>query len=305
MPKPSTAWPLKTRELHNHHIDSTRWNDFKFRDDDIVIGTWAKSGTTWMQQIIGQLIFDGAEDVPVIDLCPWVDIRFLPYDEMIAALEAQTHRRFLKTHLPVDALVLSPRAKYIFIGRDGRDTVWSLYNHHAGFSEQFYEMMGSVPGIVGPMLEPPSTGIVEYFNAWLDGDGYPFWPFWSHTRSWWDVRDLPNVLLVHFNALKHDMPGEMRRVADFLEIEVAPQRWPTLIEHCTFDYMKKNASKLSGMLDEVFRGGGATFIHRGTNDRWRNLLSQADIDKYEAAARSHLGADCARWLESGELRAGA
>ena len=41
-------WPDKTRELHNHHMKSTVWNDFTFRDDDIVIATYAKSGTTWM-----------------------------------------------------------------------------------------------------------------------------------------------------------------------------------------------------------------------------------------------------------------
>ena len=53
----TTKWPKKTRELHNHHFDSTIWNDFRFRDDDIVISTYAKSGTTWMQQIIAQLLF--------------------------------------------------------------------------------------------------------------------------------------------------------------------------------------------------------------------------------------------------------
>jgi aryl sulfotransferase len=295
------SWPRKTRELHNHHFDSTVWDDFRFRDDDIVIATYAKSGTTWMQQIIGQLIFEGAEEIPVIDLCPWVDIRFLPYAEMIAALEAQSHRRFLKTHLPVDALVFSPRAKYIFIGRDVRDTVWSLYNHHAAFSEQFYEMMRSIPGLVGPLLEPPIPDVVRYFNEWLDGDGYPFWPFWPHTQSWWNIRGLPNVLLVHFNALKEDMPGEIRRVADFLDIEIGAAKWPAILEHCTFDYMKRHASKLSPMLDEVFRGGGASFIHKGTNERWRDALSDADLAKYERAVRANLTADCARWLESGEL----
>ena len=58
-----TAWPRKTRELHSHHFNSTIWNDFVFRDDDIVIGTYAKSGTTWVQQIVAQLIFNGAEDL--------------------------------------------------------------------------------------------------------------------------------------------------------------------------------------------------------------------------------------------------
>ena len=57
-----TDWPEKTRELHNHHMDSTVWNDFAFRDDDIVIATYAKSGTTWTQQIVGQLVLHGDHD---------------------------------------------------------------------------------------------------------------------------------------------------------------------------------------------------------------------------------------------------
>lgn len=51
------TWPRKTRELHNHHFDSTIWNHLQFRDDDIIIATYAKSGTTWMQQIIAQMLY--------------------------------------------------------------------------------------------------------------------------------------------------------------------------------------------------------------------------------------------------------
>jgi hypothetical protein len=100
MNAPAQLWPRKTRELHNHHFDSTVWNDFRFRDDDIVIASYAKSGTTWTQQIVGQLIFAGDPEVNVAELSPWLDLRVPPKDVKLAAVDAQTHRRFLKTHLP-------------------------------------------------------------------------------------------------------------------------------------------------------------------------------------------------------------
>lgn len=62
--------PTRARELHNILMDSTRWDGFRFRDGDIVIGTWGKSGTTWMQQIVSQLLFQGADDMPALDLAP-------------------------------------------------------------------------------------------------------------------------------------------------------------------------------------------------------------------------------------------
>src|SRR4051794_11455018 len=106
----NVEWPRKSRELHNHHFNSTVWNEFKFRDDDIVIATYAKSGTTWVQQIVSQLIFNGAEGLPVAEMSPWVDLRIPPKEVKLGAIESQTHRRFVKTHLPVDALVFSPKA---------------------------------------------------------------------------------------------------------------------------------------------------------------------------------------------------
>ena len=120
------TWPRKTRELHNHHFDSTIWNDIVFRDDDVVIASYAKSGTTWLQQIVAQMQFGGDPDLTVAEISPWLDLRVPPKAVKLAALEAQTHRRLMKTHLPLDALTFSPRAKYLYIARDGRDVVWSL-----------------------------------------------------------------------------------------------------------------------------------------------------------------------------------
>ena len=235
--------PSKTRELHNHHFDSTTWNDFRFRPDDIVIATYQKSGTTWVQQIVAQMLFGPDPDLEVAAMSPWLDLRVPPKAAKLPMVEAQTHRRFLKTHLPLDALVFSPAAKYVYVGRDGRDVVWSVYNHHANANRSWYEALNDTPGRVGPPIEPPPDDIRRYWREWLDHDGHPFWPFWENVRTWWEVRDLPNVLFVHFANLKRDMPGQMRRIAAFLEVPVDEARWGTILEHCSFDWMKRHAAK--------------------------------------------------------------
>ncbi len=257
----SPAWPAKTRELHNHHFDSTIWNDFVFRDDDIVIGTYAKSGTTWTQQIVSQLLFQGAEGLEVAEMSPWLDRRVPPKEVKLPAVEAQTHRRFLKTHLPVDALVYSPKAKYLYIGRDGRDVVWSMYNHHANANDLWYQALNDTPGRVGPPIEPPPASIRDYFVDWMEREGHPFWPFWENVRSWWEIRHLPNLMLLHFNDLKADLPGQIRRIAAFLEIPIDESRWPAILEHCSFDNMKVHATRSAPLGGMLWEGGAGTFIH--------------------------------------------
>lgn len=294
-------WPRKTREVRNHHMDSTNWNEFRYRDGDIVIATYSKAGTTWMQQIVGQLIFDGAEDVPIQEISPWLDVRLLPKDVLIAPLEAQTHRRFIKTHLPVDALVFSPRAKYIYIARDGRDVVWSFYHHQINVSDVWYSLVNDTPGRIGPPLERPACDVRQYFNDWLERDGYPYWPFWENIRSWWAIRDLPNVKLIHFSALKRDLPGEIRNIARFLDIAIDEARFPLILKHCGFDHMKKNATRMTPGGDAFFENGGATFFNKGTNGRWRDVLSPEECRRYERMAKEKLGSECAHWLATGEL----
>lgn len=294
-------YPIKTRELHNHHFDSTIWNDFQFRNDDIVIATYAKSGTTWTQQIVAQLLFNGVPNLAVAEMSPWLDLRVPPKAEKLAFVEAQTHHRILKTHLPVDALVYSPQAKYIYIGRDGRDVLWSMYNHHANANDKFYAALNDTPGRIGPPLLPPPHDIRQYWHDWMDKDGYPFWPFWENVRSWWQIRELPNLLLVHFNDLKRDMPAEMRRIAHFLDIPIDEARWPYILEYCSFDWMKKNATKTVPLEGMLWNGGAQTFINKGTNGRWKDTLTPEEISTYETRTIDELGAECAHWLAHGSI----
>jgi aryl sulfotransferase len=295
----TTAWPRKTRELRNQLIDSRVWNEFRFRPDDVVIATYAKAGTTWTQQIVAQLIFGGRDGIGVAELSPWLDLRVPPKEVKLRALEAQQHRRFIKTHLPVDALVFSPEAKYLYVGRDGRDVVWSLYNHHANASDDWYRLYNDRPGRVGPPIDPPPASVRQYFLEWLEGDGHPFWSFWDNVSSWWAIRRLPNVLFLHFADLKRDLPGQMRRIAAFLEIGLDAEAFAAAVRHCGFDYMKTHAELSAPYGGRLFHGGAKIFIHKGTNGRWRDVLSPEDCRRYETTAEERLGRPCARWLAEG------
>ncbi len=292
-------FPRKLRELHNHHFDSTIWNDLQFRGDDVVVAGYARSGTTWMQQIVAQLVFNGDPEVSIADISPWVDLRVGPVLARLAMLEAQAHRRILKTHLPIDALRFSPGAKYIHVARDGRDVAWSLHRHHLHATDAWHAMLNDTPGRVGPPVPRANPDAAAYFREWLDGDGAPFWPFWENVRSWWAVRDLPNVHLVHFEALRRDMVGEIHRIADFLEIEVAPASWPRILRHCSFDWMKTNAPQLAPLGGALWDGGAETFIDKGIDGRSRGTLTAEDMAGYEAMALAELGAECATWLAGG------
>ena len=294
------AWPVKARELHSHHFDSTIWNDFKFRDDDIIIATYGKAGTSWTQQMIAQMMFGGDPELAVAEMSPWLDLRVPPKQVKLPEVEAQTHRRFMKTHLPVDALVFSPQAKYIYIGRDARDVVWSLYNHHANANDVWYDALNNTPGRVGPPIERPPEDIRQYWQDWMDKDGFPFWSFWENVRSWWAIRDLPNVKMIHFADLKRDMPGEMRKIAAFLDIDIDEARWDTIVEYCTFDWMKANATKSVPLGGAFWDAGAEVFINKGVNGRWKDTLTAEDNMRYDAMARSELGDACAQWLQTGQ-----
>jgi aryl sulfotransferase len=295
-------WPGKTRELQARLFDSTIWNDFHFRDDDIIIATHPKAGTTWMQQIVAQLLFAGDPDLDVGRLSPWVDLRLPPRAEKLAMFEAQTHRRFVKTHLPLDALVFSPRARYIYVARDGRDVVWSWHNHLLNMSQAFRDRFNNLPGGVGPPFQPPPPDIRQFWRNWLDRDGFGGQSFWVHLRTWWEVRDLPNVQLVHYARLKTDLPGEIRRIAAFLDIPIDEAQWDQILEHCSFAWMKANATKSAVGVIDGWEGGPQVFFHRGTNGRWSEVLSEEEIAEYEARAIQELGPACAHWLATGELR---
>jgi aryl sulfotransferase len=303
----TTAKPACTREYRCHHLDSRRWEAVRFRPDDIVIDTSLKTGTTWTQRIVSLLIF-GPDPLPMSlnMISPWIDARFIgPIDQIGMLAEAQTHRRFFKSHLPLDAFPYRDDIKLLFVGRDGRDVFMSMYNHHASYNDAVYEALNGGDDFIGEPMPRPAE-IHEAFANWIgkssfpwETDGYPFWSHFYHAQSFWNFRHLPNILFLHYNDMKQDLDREMRRVAAFLEIEIPERQWPVLVDAATFESMKKDADALLPELAMGMTGGAQSFIHKGTNGRWRDILTADELRLYDVAVKRALTPECARWLERG------
>jgi len=300
--------PTVRHIYQNHHLDTTRWNGFKPRANDIVISTSYKAGTTLMQTIVVNLLFpNGDLPGPAAAITPWLDFRLAPLEATTAMLETQTHRRCIKTHLPLDGLPFFDEIKYIVVSRDPRDVFMSLVNHYGEHTPEFFENLNAIPGRVGAPFPVYDGDIHKLWRNWItrgwfewESDGYPYWSHLHHAKTWWEFRHLPNVRLVHYNDLRRDLEGEMRAIAKWLGIEVPEDRWPAVVDACRFETVKRNPEKvMSETANLTWKNGAQTFIYKGTNGRWRDVLSADELKLYDEAMRRTLAPDCARWLEEG------
>ena len=135
-------------------------------------------------------------------------------------------------------------------------------------------------------------------------DGSPSMSFFHFEQTGWAARKRPNVLLVHYNDLKSDLAGEMQRIADFLDIEIAPALWPELIEAASFEAMRRDGDRLLPRSSSQWKGGSRGFLFKGTNERWRGVFSDADLAIYDAKVEAMLEPGCGRWIAGGRLKAG-
>ena len=306
-------------------VDSRRWNQFEPRDGDIVIATFAKCGTTWTQRIVDLLVFQSPDVRPFGKLSPWLDSTiFNGIEDDLATLKAQTHRRYIKSHLPFDALPVWDTVKYIHVGRDGRDARLSWQNHEKGFTSEFSAHIGAQARALaaeqggmppGPRPRPPEDprGYLVHWieeleaqlNAAVDSDAGRFgMQFFNFESTYWQERNRPNLLLVHYNDMKEDLAGEMQRIADFLNIDVPRSLMPALVDAARFETMKKDGDALIPNLKGVFDRGADRFINKGLSGRWREYLNAEDIARYEAIMQRACSPGLARWLESGRRGAG-
>ena len=298
------------REYRTWIIDSRRWKKYRPRDGDIIVATYPKCGTTWMQRIVSLLIYQTTEPIPVSKISPWLDRRFpAPLDEVVASLEAQTQRRAIKSHLPFDGLPIYEEVSYIHVARDGRDACMSFHNHGTGFRPEVLEALDR-QGLADETIRRPYPRLpadpAAHFHRWIhEGaikghqDGTPLLSFFEFEKSYWRERRRQNLLLVHYNDLQQDLTGEMKRVANFLNIEVPNNLWPRFVEAAHIDVMRREGSALMPGVVNMFSKGCETFFYKGTNDRWRDVVAEADLAAYNAKVKANFPPGCAEWVEHG------
>ncbi|MGI9430718.1 MAG: sulfotransferase domain-containing protein, partial [Myxococcota bacterium] len=280
---------------------------FEPRADDIIVATSYKAGTTWTQAIIAHLLFpDGELPAPPSEMSPWLDFRPLPLEVALNNLRSQKHRRFIKTHLPLDGMLYDERLKYVYVARDARDVFMSLWNHYSHMTDDIMALMNLLPGRAGDEFPMPPNDIHEFWQTWMtrgwfdwESDGWPYWSHVSNVQSYWDFRELPNIQLIHYADLLADTEGEIRHLAAFLEIDVPEADWPGIVKAVSFQEMKKNGERYAPGGGAHWKGGAQTFLNKGTNGRWRDVLSEKELELYEAACERTLTPDCRAWMENG------
>ncbi len=309
--------------------DSGRWEGFEFRPGDIVISAPSKSGTTWTQMICALLVFQSPElPTPLSRLSPWLDMRVRPIVEVRRWLAEQQHRRFIKSHTPLDGIPYDERVTYLAVCRDPRDVAVSLLHHGqnlqrdhikglianaAAAAESAESVPASQPGqesLVGSaaLVAAGSGGRQELdlraaILRWIRSDLDPHENLdtlrgfgWQMSVAW-ARQALPNVVLLHYADLRADLEGEMRRLASRLGIEVDERVWPALVAAAGFESMRADSS--SYVPDEgldFFHDASAFFRSAGSGE-WKGWLNEGDIREYDDRLAAFAAPDLIDWMQ--------
>lgn len=232
-------------------IDPQRQHEITWRDGDVVVSAPAKCGTNWMMNVVHQLLTGGSSAFETIyDVVAWpefVERPGQPVSEVTARLDAipTGERRAFKSHSAPDRLPFvapgdGPDVKYIVVCRNPEEALVSFRTFLDNHTDAFFELWG-VPRAALCRPDLPSF----FHEVMLEKQMIGLW--YGFLADWWSRRHADNVLFMHFADMKEDLPGSVRRVADFLDIQPSAAQWPTIDEHTTFAWMKANGHKFDTM----------------------------------------------------------
>ena len=296
------------RRYHGFMADSARWERFSLRDDDVIITTPSKCGTTWMQTIVGMLLRDRVDLPSIGAISPWLDMQVRTEEEVFGLLDAQTGRRFIKSHTPLDGLPFNPSVTYIAVIRHPLDVALSDRDHMANMRrDRAMELreaaVGAFQAPVWRDEEPEDNA--EFLRWFIDNDREPtgsgpygLRDYCNQIRTYWDARAEPNVHLFHYSDMWNDLDSEMRRVAAALKVEVDEARWPDFVQAATLKSMRERAADAAPDVHLGLWKSPESFFRVGGTRDWAALLTPQDIDHFEQRLHE-LAGDAYGWIIRG------
>lgn len=272
-----TTLPARSRDYLGPVTDTRIWDSFALREGDIVLSTPPKCGTTWTQSMLMMLIHGKA----ITDRQVWLDslwLDFAPTDQQARArdIDAQNHRRCIKSHSPFDSISYDPKVDYIAVYRHPIDMHFSMMKHIENWDQNFLNH-----------INPPEPGAA--FARFLNDteidqgcDSMSLTSTLNHYRSFTKHADCPNVHLFHYADLTRDHAGYIRRFAEILGMSPDDDLIEAIRAGTTFSGMKDTAARNPLDSDDLRFTGKAEFFASGTSHKWEGRLTQAELAAYRA-----------------------
>jgi len=236
---------------------------------DVFVVTQMKCGTTWMQHLVYQVLFRGRGNLvesgtALYAVSPWIEaLKSVPI-EQAPTLGAERPSRIIKTHLPAELCPWSTAAKYIYVAR-----------HPVSCFASCIDFVNTNVGAMAPAL--------PVFEEWYCSPQLMWWGTWPHhVQGWWDrAQANPNVLFIHFEDMKQDLPAVVRRVAGFLGVKpLSDAEVAAVVEKTGFRYMQEHQEAFEMHPPHLLATNAELFV-RGSADRHKDVPE--DVRKRIAA----------------------
>jgi aryl sulfotransferase len=291
--------------------DSERWTRFEHRPGDIVISTPPKSGTTWTQMLCALSVFDGPEFPAQLDaLSPWLDMRIRSEDEVFSLYDRQSHRRFIKTHTPLDGLPLRDDVTYLVVGRDPRDVMVSWEHHVANIEvDAIVRSRAEAVGLAdltdadAPVAPDPDPAMrLRQFveAAPSTTEQVSLANVLHHLATGWDRRTRPNVGLFHFRDYQRDLVAEMVRLSEVCRFDLDRQRLAELALEADIAKMRERAHEVAPDISKSNHWKDpASFFRSGGSGEWSDRVTDGDLDRYGERVSELVSDDLAKWVHDG------
>ncbi|XP_078000220.1 sulfotransferase 1A2-like [Glandiceps talaboti] len=245
---------------------------FEVRQDDVWLITFAKSGTSWLEDIVNQIhVRCGVLEKydPNADNSPYVEFHVLDKPNHQILAEAPSPR-LMTSHLQPCLLppqLSEKKPKVIYVARNPKDVVVSFMYH-----------INKVP--VNEHYET-FQDFVEDFKAGklIFGE----WP--SHVLYWWKKRDEENVLFLKYEDMKKDLESAVRSIVTFLGHPLTDDVIREIARETSIEATKQRKIIPKSLLLKGFgiERKQSPFLRKGIIGDWKTTFTVAqneDFDKW-------------------------